>query len=224
MQQIPHAMFNLNVVYMMYDPEHWCEVPGFDDPNDTTVYKWGLQDVQNISFVFPSENERGMYVRDSVKTIVTDWNLVCDDYLMKGHAHLFYSFGYLVGCVLGGVASDNFGRKPTVIGFGILSSMFGVFLPYTTYYPMFLFIRFCTADLAAYTLCMEITGIRFFHIYDISRCILYYWFSFCFKTIFSTPPFPFNLCRINRGSLPSDLELVCHREKRLNKKVIHKKR
>ena len=26
------------------------------------------------------------------------------------------------------------------------------------------------------------------------------------------------MCRINKGSLPSDLELVCHREKHLNKK------
>jgi len=116
------------------------------------------------------------------ETIVTDWNLVCDKYFMKGHAHLFYSFGFLVGCILSGLASDkyvpsfklsenisefSFGRKPTIIGFGILSSMFGVLLPYSTYYPMFLFIRFCSAvcneaaDLAAYTLCMEITGRRY---------------------------------------------------------------
>nr|CDJ80455.1 Major facilitator superfamily MFS-1 domain containing protein [Haemonchus contortus] len=322
MQQIPHAMFNLNVVYMMYDPEHWCQVPGFDNPNDTTVYEWGLQDVQNISFVFPNENGRaGAYTRDSChyysrpverykelrrmplmeavksawkdsaekkkcekfhyktdvmhETIVTDWNLVCDDYFMKGHAHLFYSFGYLVGCVVGGMASDNFGRKPTVIGFGILSSMFGVFLPYTTYYPMFLFIRFCSAicneaaDLAAYTLCMEITGTRYRAMvgsmlqvpwamgYALLALIAY--LAKSWKTVqviaaglhfgavllicslpesprwlmvkervneaeevirkaCRTPPFPFNLCRINKGSLPSDLELVCHREKRLNKK------
>ncbi|KAK6737460.1 hypothetical protein RB195_019891 [Necator americanus] len=322
MQQIPHAMFNLNVVYMMYEPEHWCEVPGFDDPNDTTVYQWGLQDVQNMSFVFPNENGRGgAYIRDSChyyarpverykelrkmplqqaihsawkdsavkkkceryhyktdvmhETIVTDWNLVCDDYFMKGHAHLFYSFGYLVGCVVGGMASDNFGRKPTVIGFGILSSMFGVFLPYTTYYPMFLFIRFCSAicneaaDLAAYTLCMEITGTRYRAMvgsmlqvpwamgYALLALIAY--LAKSWKTVqviaaglhfgavllicslpesprwlmvkervneaeevirkaCRTPPFPFNLCRINKGSLPSDLELVCHREKRLNKK------
>ncbi|KAK6026639.1 hypothetical protein OSTOST_07377, partial [Ostertagia ostertagi] len=292
MQQIPHAMFNLNVVYMMYAPEHWCQVPGFDDPNDTTVYEWGLKDVQNISFVFPNEKGRvGAYTRDSChyysrpverykelrkmplmeavqsawkdsakkqkcerfhyktdvmhETIVTDWNLVCDDYFMKGHAHLFYSFGYLVGCVVGGMASDNFGRKPTVIGFGILSSMFGVFLPYTTYYPMFLFIRFCSAicneaaDLAAYTLCMEITGTRYRAMvgsmlqvpwamgYALLALIAY--LAKSWKTVqvdrlrrfiygALTPPFPFNLCRINKGSLPSDLELVCHREKRLNKK------
>lgn len=25
-QQVPHAMFNLSVVYMMYQPDHWCKV------------------------------------------------------------------------------------------------------------------------------------------------------------------------------------------------------
>jgi hypothetical protein len=29
--------------------------------------------------------------------------------------------------------------------FGILSSLFGLLLPYSTYFPMFLFIRFCGA-------------------------------------------------------------------------------
>lgn len=62
---------------------------------------------------------------------------------------------------------SRIGRKPTIIGFGILSSMFGVFLPFNDYYPMFLFIRLLSAicneaaDLAAYTLCMEITGNSF---------------------------------------------------------------
>lgn len=43
--------------------------------------------------------------------------------------------------------------------------MLGVFLPFNDYYPMFLLIRLLSAicneaaDLAAYTLCMEITGL-----------------------------------------------------------------
>lgn len=41
-------------------------------------------------------------------TIVTEWNLVCDDNFKRAHAHLFYSFGFLFGCLLGGFASDRF--------------------------------------------------------------------------------------------------------------------
>uniref|UniRef100_A0A1I8BBX6 MFS domain-containing protein n=1 Tax=Meloidogyne hapla TaxID=6305 RepID=A0A1I8BBX6_MELHA len=245
LQQIPHAMFNLSVVYMMYQPDHWCKVPGVNSsfpsphpssppfsskspyqstttstPKTTTQspYLWDLSDALQGSVVYPRTrnkqrdtlnfhsqchfydrgeerydqlrrmpldeaqkivNESGespdivkcqewYYDQDVLRsTIVTEWNLVCDDNFKRAHAHLFYSFGFLFGCLLGGFASDRFGRKPTVIGFGILSSLFGLLLPYSTYFPMFLFIRFCgavcneAADLAAYVLCMEITGTRY---------------------------------------------------------------
>ena len=51
-----------------------------------------------------------------------------------------------------------------MIGFGVLSSMFGMFLPYPTHFRTFLLVRFLgavcneAADLAAYVLCMEVTG------------------------------------------------------------------
>ncbi|KAF7635138.1 hypothetical protein Mgra_00005420 [Meloidogyne graminicola] len=238
-------MFNLSVVYMMYQPDHWCKVPGVNSsftsskstyhsftpksPYHSTTstqkttttespYLWDLSDALGGSVVYPRTrnkqrdtlnfhsqchfydrgearydqlrrmpldeaqkivNESGespdivkcqewYYDQDVLRsTIVTEWNLVCDDNFKRAHAHLFYSFGFLFGCLLGGFASDRFGRKPTVIGFGILSSLFGLLLPYSTYFPMFLFIRFCgavcneAADLAAYILCMEITGTRY---------------------------------------------------------------
>ncbi|KHN82111.1 Organic cation transporter-like protein [Toxocara canis] len=217
LQQIPHAMFNLSVVYMMYQPDHWCEVPGFNDSaSPGKTFNWSREDAMGTSIIFPKtvnvqrdvtdfhdqchyydrgveryEELRMMPLKDAIEavknetaqlvkctkweydkdvmknTIVTEWNLVCADNFKRAHAHLFYSFGYLFGCVLGGFASDRFGRKPTVIGFGILSSMFGMFLPYSTYYPMFLMVRFLgavcneAADLAAYVLCMEVTGMRY---------------------------------------------------------------
>lgn len=327
LQQIPHAMFNLNVVYMMYDPEFQCMVPGFNDTNDTTIathgpYLWGVDDIKNISFVFPNANSDGAYKRDScffyerseeryrqlrrmsldtamreawkdvapkkkcqsyhyekdvmVETIVTDFNLVCDSWYAKGHAHMFYSIGYLLGCVLGGIASDKIGRKPTIIGFGILSSMLGVFLPFSDYYPFFLLIRLLSAicneaaDLAAYTLCMEITGTKYRAMvgsmlqapwalgYALLALIAYltkswktiqliaagiHFISIIFicsipesprwlmvqnrvseaeeviRKACRDPPFPFNMCTTTKcGNLPSDLELVSHRERKLNKK------
>uniref|UniRef100_A0A0N5CGC8 MFS domain-containing protein n=1 Tax=Strongyloides papillosus TaxID=174720 RepID=A0A0N5CGC8_STREA len=223
-QQIPHAMFNLNVVYMMYQPDHWCQVDGFEDSyNSSIIYKWNLTDAMNTPIVFNQTNinqrdinyyhdqckyfDRGperyrqlrqMSLKDAIldierekndpnykpinltkckkwmyaddvmtRTIVTEWNLVCEYNFHRAHAHLFYAFGCLVGCMLGGAASDRYGRKPTIVGFGILSSIFGLILPYSTYFPMFLLFRFCgaicneAADLAAYILCMEVTGTRY---------------------------------------------------------------
>ncbi len=40
-------------------------------------------------------------------TIVTEWHLVCDSNIKRAHAQLSYSLGYLVGCLLGGFASDR---------------------------------------------------------------------------------------------------------------------
>uniref|UniRef100_A0AC34FQ48 Major facilitator superfamily (MFS) profile domain-containing protein n=1 Tax=Panagrolaimus sp. ES5 TaxID=591445 RepID=A0AC34FQ48_9BILA len=161
-QQIPHAMFNLSVVYMMYQPDHWCQVPQF--MNDTSIngtqYLWNFRDAMNYSIVYPNTGNKQRDVLDF-------HDQFCDDNFKRGHAHLSYSVGFLFGCLLGGFASDRFGRKPTIIGFGILSSMFGLILPYSTYFPLFLFIRFCgavcneAADLAAYILCMEITGTHY---------------------------------------------------------------
>lgn len=100
-------------------------------------------------------------------TIVTQWDLVCDNNFHRADAQLAYALGYFIGCMVSGLSSDRFGRKPTVIGYGVLASMFGMILPYSTYFPMFLLIRFLSAvcneaaDLAAYVLCMEITGTKY---------------------------------------------------------------
>uniref|UniRef100_A0A7E4ZV15 MFS domain-containing protein n=1 Tax=Panagrellus redivivus TaxID=6233 RepID=A0A7E4ZV15_PANRE len=218
LQQIPHAMFNLSVVYMMYQPDHWCQVPGTMNASSASgaTYLWSHRDAMNSTIIYPKTGNKQRDVSDfhdqcnyynrgperydelrqlpldeaqravrqeSVQiqkcekwafdddvmktTIVTEWNLVCDDNFKRAHAHLSYSVGFLFGCILGGFASDRFGRKPTIIGFGILSSIFGLILPYSTYFPLFLFIRFCgavcneAADLAAYILCMEITGTHY---------------------------------------------------------------
>ncbi|ETN81108.1 hypothetical protein NECAME_08729 [Necator americanus] len=55
-QQIPHAMFNLSVVYMMYQPDHWCKIPFFNaevfSEANTTSYTW--EDVLNSQIAFPT--------------------------------------------------------------------------------------------------------------------------------------------------------------------------
>lgn len=51
---------------MMYDPDHHCQVPGFD-ANDTTSYLWGLDEVQELSMVFPSVGGSNGYERDRVR-------------------------------------------------------------------------------------------------------------------------------------------------------------
>ncbi|MFH4979154.1 hypothetical protein AB6A40_005863 [Gnathostoma spinigerum] len=100
-------------------------------------------------------------------SVVTQWNRVCDENWSRAHVHLSYSLGYLFGCMLGGFVSDRYGRKTAVFGFGILSTIFGFLLPFTKEFEVFLAVRFLgaacneAADLAAYVLCMEITGVKY---------------------------------------------------------------
>ncbi|KIH54649.1 hypothetical protein ANCDUO_15204, partial [Ancylostoma duodenale] len=55
-QQVPHAMFNLSVVYMMYQPDHWCKIPFFNaevfSEANSTSYTW--EDVLNSHIAFPT--------------------------------------------------------------------------------------------------------------------------------------------------------------------------
>ncbi|VDM78665.1 unnamed protein product [Strongylus vulgaris] len=101
------------------------------------------------------------------KTVVTEWNRVCDNNWSRAHVHMSYSLGYLVGGLLGGFVSDRYGRKTAIYGFGILSLIFGFLLGYSREFEIFLVVRFLlaasneAADLAAYVLCMEITGVKY---------------------------------------------------------------
>ncbi|KAJ1347021.1 hypothetical protein KIN20_001960 [Parelaphostrongylus tenuis] len=213
-QQVPHAMFNLSVVYMMYQPDHWCKIPFFNaevfSQKNTTPYTW--DDVLNSQIAFPTvkNKQRGdmdwhdqchYYERDYVhmknipfsqalnystagvpvvrceqweydqsvmeKTVVTEWNRVCDNNWSRAHVHMSYSLGYLFGGLLGGFVSDRYGRKTAIYGFGILSMIFGFLLAYSREFEIFLVVRFLlaasneAADLAAYVLCMEITGVKY---------------------------------------------------------------
>jgi OCT family organic cation transporter-like MFS transporter 4/5 len=213
-------MFNLSVVYMMFQPDHWCKTDAYSQVMEGEAgANWTANHYLMSGIAFPVEYSKRYqkdwhsqcekYNYDSKKlsdwiklpyfeveerhglnanttrpelvkcqewdydrtvmedTIVTQWNLYCETNLHRADAQLAYSLGFLVGCLISGLSSDRFGRKPTVIGFGVLASMFGIILPYSTYFPMFLLIRFLSAvcneaaDLAAYVLCMEITGTKY---------------------------------------------------------------
>ncbi|GMT14523.1 hypothetical protein PFISCL1PPCAC_5820, partial [Pristionchus fissidentatus] len=217
LHQIPHAMFNLSVVYMMYTPEHWCKVPGFTKSEvQQKNYTWDEFSRSEIMFSLKpnrslSISEERKYTKSAgfaqchvydrdysqynestwselkglpktrevgctsweydttvmEKTVVTQFNLLCDNNMSRAHLHLAYSLGYLFGCVAGGIVSDKYGRQFAIFFYAFISLFFGFLLYITENYYIFLFIRFCLAisneagDIAAYVYCMEITGTEY---------------------------------------------------------------
>uniref|UniRef100_A0A914C9G0 Major facilitator superfamily (MFS) profile domain-containing protein n=1 Tax=Acrobeloides nanus TaxID=290746 RepID=A0A914C9G0_9BILA len=133
------------------------------------------ENFNSTSFAFKTEPNRTLarcrewdYDRSIMKeTVVTQWHRVCDDNWSRAHVHLSYSLGYLLGCIVGGYVSDTYGRKPAIYGFSILSTVFGFLLPFSREFEVFLVVRFLlatcneAADLAAYVMCMEITGTKY---------------------------------------------------------------
>ncbi|PZC84112.1 hypothetical protein B5X24_HaOG205834 [Helicoverpa armigera] len=66
------------------------------------------------------------------KTIVTEWNLICEKSWLKDFTQTVFQFGVLIGSLLFGIASDRYGRKPTLIisvVIEIFSGMISSFLP-----------------------------------------------------------------------------------------------
>uniref|UniRef100_A0A915D7Q0 Major facilitator superfamily (MFS) profile domain-containing protein n=1 Tax=Ditylenchus dipsaci TaxID=166011 RepID=A0A915D7Q0_9BILA len=169
--QVPHAMFNLSVVYFTYQPDHWCKIPSFsreyiEDPGNNIGEGWTWEKALDSGIAFQwseisrgeaefgMSNPRGELVRckqwdydTSVMrdSVVTQWHLSCDDNWSRAHVHLSYSLGYLVGCMIGGYISDRYGRKPAIYGFSILSTIFGFLLPFSREFEVFLIVRFLLA-------------------------------------------------------------------------------
>ncbi|CAK1555150.1 unnamed protein product [Leptosia nina] len=70
--------------------------------------------------------------RDFTRTIITEWKLICEKAWLKDFTQTLFQFGVLSGSFLFGVASDRYGRRPTLLAAVVLELFFGVvssFLP-----------------------------------------------------------------------------------------------
>ncbi|CAF4851591.1 unnamed protein product [Pieris macdunnoughi] len=66
------------------------------------------------------------------RTIVMEWNLICEKAWLKDFTQTLFQFGVLSGSLLFGIASDRFGRRPTLLLAVLLEVFLGVissFLP-----------------------------------------------------------------------------------------------
>ncbi|XP_075975688.1 organic cation transporter protein-like [Anticarsia gemmatalis] len=76
------------------------------------------------------------------RTIVMEWNLICDRKWLRGITQMLFQFGTLTGSILLGMASDRYGRRPTFIASIILQITAGITSAYMISFWAFSFFRF----------------------------------------------------------------------------------
>ncbi|XP_077968025.1 organic cation transporter protein-like [Styela clava] len=98
------------------------------------------------------------------KTVVSEWDLVCDKYVLNSVIHSLYFVGILVGSIPAGYIFDWFGRKLAllILSVGLMGSGIGCTLASTlTVYCVFRFLEGATSVTlygAAFSYASEIAG------------------------------------------------------------------
>ncbi|XP_076142584.1 organic cation/carnitine transporter 2-like [Alosa pseudoharengus] len=87
-----------------------------------------------------------------VSTIVTEWNLVCDDAWRAPFTLTIFFVGFLVGSFSSGIISDRFGRKITFFSTRALQTIFTLLLYVSNSWEMFCVLYFVVGmmDISSY--------------------------------------------------------------------------
>ncbi|XP_040285411.1 solute carrier family 22 member 2 [Bufo bufo] len=97
-------------------------------------------------------------------SIVTEFNLVCDDAWKLDLFQSLVNLGFFLGSVFIGYISDRFGRKPCLLTSLLITAIFGVLVAFAPTYPWLITFRFIQGLvskgtwLSAYILVAEFVG------------------------------------------------------------------
>lgn len=97
-------------------------------------------------------------------SVVTEWNLVCDQEYKANIAQSITMAGCLIGVLISGRMSDRFGRKFVIIATQTATYLFGLLTGLVQTYYQFLLVRFLCGmtviggNLASFVLMSEIIG------------------------------------------------------------------
>ncbi|KAL3042972.1 hypothetical protein OYC64_020813 [Pagothenia borchgrevinki] len=75
-------------------------------------------------------------------TIISDWNLVCDQRSLKQMGQTVYMGGVLLGAVVFGGLSDRYGRRILLLIANLLMAVSGTCAAFSTTFPLFCLFRF----------------------------------------------------------------------------------
>ncbi|XP_007899456.1 solute carrier family 22 member 5 [Callorhinchus milii] len=168
---LPNGMNNMWMVFIAATPHHRCLIPTHLNISEawmnrtipvevgTLQYskcrRYRLDVIKNISENFPNgeidmstvEQEHCLdgweYDRDPyLSTIVSEWDLVCDDDWQGPFSSSMFFLGMLVGSLLCGQASDRFGRKIVLFGSMVIQIVFNIILSFSPNWEVFSLFNF----------------------------------------------------------------------------------
>ncbi|XP_007910016.1 solute carrier family 22 member 6-A isoform X3 [Callorhinchus milii] len=79
---------------------------------------------------------------DVTSTIISEWDLVCDQRSLKQMSQSIYMSGVLVGAIVMGQMSDRFGRRPILLWSHLQLAITGTCGSFSSSFPLFCFWRF----------------------------------------------------------------------------------
>ncbi|CAG9854103.1 unnamed protein product [Phyllotreta striolata] len=94
----------------------------------------------NYSQIIPCNNS-WQYEGEVTNSVVSEWNLVCDEDFSATLALVLFGASGLIGNYVFGYVQDGFGRKPAYYLYLLIDSIFGIATAFATNYTMWVIFR-----------------------------------------------------------------------------------
>ncbi|XP_062909310.1 organic cation/carnitine transporter 2-like isoform X1 [Mobula hypostoma] len=169
---IPNGFTGLSIIFVGDVPEHHCLIPenlnlseawrnktiplqGAEQQR-SRCSRYRLDVIMNLSETFPDPDFLNMseieqepcldgweYSKEQyISTIVSEWDLVCNNGWKEPFTASLYFMGVLVGSFSSGILSDRFGRKIVMFGTMVLQVAFNVLITFSPNLEIFCLINF----------------------------------------------------------------------------------
>ncbi|KAL2077665.1 hypothetical protein ACEWY4_027169 [Coilia grayii] len=161
---IPNGYVGMSMVFLADIPPHHCRVPFLNSSYGGLGYNLSIptEELKGETILSrcrrysEQEDSDAAYRNDTegcldgwlfseeryVSTIVTEWNLVCDDAWKAPFTLTVFFLGVLAGSFCSGITSDRYGRKPTFLITMMLQTLFSVLQSTSNSYEMFCVLYF----------------------------------------------------------------------------------
>ncbi|XP_055954755.1 organic cation transporter protein-like [Patella vulgata] len=183
-QPLTSALMVLVTIFSLAIPPHRCKLPGYENDTfhqqnnyhgylinqsipqssscllrNTTVDKYG-----NMTSV---EYKCGSWVYDTstfISTLVTEFNMVCDDDILRNNAIMTTFLGLVFSCSIISNFADRFGRKPVMVICNVVFVTSAYLLVWTPNYMFLVIVRFFVGVgmggqiISIFTIGVEIVG------------------------------------------------------------------